>query len=496
MERFMKKQSLNPDQYRRANRTMCLILAICYLVYIIVEVINIGKFGMSNGLIMRCVFYGIMLLVSVIAYKVLATRKSCMLVFAVTFLIAYGVLIFNNGVVVITMVFPALIGFMIYLNSTLVGIGCIGTLAICVVKCVMLRVAGDMELFNYGILITAGLIVAIVGALSAISLLIDFSKEDRAVIERDAAHRAEVAGIVAGIVDDLNTDFLEILDGLRELQSGMTSADAAVADISDSSEGTAHAVNHQAEMTSHIQESLESTNTLASDARETTDRLSDVVQDGKKHADDLLEQSNIVDRNVMKISGTIELLAENVKKVSGITEAIVNISSQTNLLALNASIEAARAGEAGRGFAVVAEEIRKLAEETQNSTELITAIINELTNVTSETQDEIMESTECINVQRKKVDEVNASFTKVEKGMRQLKANVEKMSREVESVLQANAAIVDSITMLSASSEEVSAGAHSCKETIDTAYDNLGRFSEKVDGTFEQLKTLEETASV
>ena len=52
MERFMKKQSLNPDQYRRANRTMCLILAICYLVYIIVEVINIGKFGMSNGLIM------------------------------------------------------------------------------------------------------------------------------------------------------------------------------------------------------------------------------------------------------------------------------------------------------------------------------------------------------------------------------------------------------------------------------------------------------------
>ncbi len=494
MDKFIKRQSLNPEQYKRANRTMCLILAVCYLVYIIVEVMNISKFGMSAGLVIRCALYAMMIPVTIVVCKLMSAKKACMLIFAVTFLITYAVLVFSNGVVVITLVFPVLIGFMIYLNSVLIGIGCISTFLICVVKCIILRASGDMELFNYGLLITAGLIVATFGAINAISRLIDFSKEDRAVIEKDAAHRAEVAGVVEGIVGNLNADFLEILDGLREIQTGMNSADAAVTDISDSSENTAHAVSQQVEMTTRIQDSLENTNGLASSARETTDELSNVIRDGKVLADDLLEQSNVVDRNIVKISETIEQLADNVQKVSGITETIVNISTQTNLLALNASIEAARAGEAGRGFAVVAEEIRKLAEETQISTEMITEIINELTNVTRATQNEIMESAECINVQRRKVDEVNASFIRVEEGMYQLQSDVENMSREVEAVLSANSEIVDSISMLSASSEEVSAGAHSCKETIDTAYENIERFSVKVDGTFEQLKVLEETA--
>lgn len=495
MDKLIRRQSLNPEQYKRANRTMCMILATCYLVYIIVEVMNIGKVGLSTGLIVRCVLYAVTMIASMVVYKLMATKKSCMVIFAVMFLISYGVLVFHNGVVVIIMAFPALVGFMIYLNSVVVGIGCFGTLVICVVKCILLRSAGDMELFNYGLLITAGLIVATFGALSAIFLLIDFSKEDRAVIEKDAAHRAQVAGIVERIVGNLNTDFMEILDGLRDIQAGMDSADSAMTDISGSSESTAYAVNHQVEMTTHIQDSLENTNDLASSARQTTVELDNVIKEGKSMADDLLEQSSIVDRNMKKISNTIEQLAENVKKVSGITEAIVNISSQTNLLALNASIEAARAGEAGKGFAVVAEEIRKLAEETQTSTEMITEIIDELTKVTEDTQNEIMESVGCINVQRMKVDEVNSSFTSVEYGMSQLKEAVESMSAEVESVLRANTEIVESISLLSASSEEVSAGAHSCKETIDTAHGSLERFSEKVDGTFEQLKVLEETAS-
>lgn len=493
MNKLIKRQALTQEQYKRANRVMCMILAICYLVYIIVEVMNIGKFGMSTGLIARCVLYAVMMVASVVTYKLLSSNKKCMIIYAVSFLIAYAFLVFGNGVVVITMVFPVLIGFMIYLNSVMIGLECIGAFVICILKCVVLRMEGDMELFNYGLLIAAGLVVSVFGIISAISLLIDFSKEDRAVIEKEAAHRAEIAGIVEKIVGNLNADFVEMLGGLKEIENGMDSADIAMTDISGGSESTAQAVNHQVEMTTQIQGSLENTNMLAGNATETTEDLKTIVVEGRNIADDLLEQSQVVDRNIVKISATMEQLADNVAKVTSITDAIVNISSQTNLLALNASIEAARAGEAGKGFAVVAEEIRKLAEETQASTEMITAIIKELTNVAEETQMGVAESTESINLQQRKIKEVNESFVEVEEGMVKLQQAVESMSEEVESVLRANAEIVESISMLSAVSEEVSAGAQTCKGTIDSTYESLGIFANKVDGTFEQLKVLEET---
>ena len=222
--------------------------------------------------------------------------------------------------------------------------------------------------------------------------------------------------------------------------------------------------------------------------------MKEIVVNGKKLADDLQKQSLLVDKNTVKISETVEMLVDNVQHVNIITDSIINISSQTNLLALNASIEAARAGEAGRGFAVVADEIRKLAEETKSSTEKITEIINKLMLVTNETKQGIEQSAESIYVQRQKVEEVTTSFTQVETGMLELGDAVEIISKEVEEVLEANRKIIDSISLLSAASEEVSAGTYMGKETLDNTMDTMESFFTTVDGTFEQLQALKEVA--
>ncbi len=494
MTRFVKRKTLTPEQYRRANFIMCIILIVCYVGYTLVDCMNISKHGITTSLYVRCILYAVSLVATIVIYRMMATVKKCMILFSAIFLVAYATLVFGNGVVVMMLVFPTLIGLMVYLNSVVVMCGAVGTFIIGIIKCIILYNEGDMVLFNYGLLIMAGFFLGILGSYWAISLLIEFSKEDQAVIKQEAAHREEVANTVNGIVQKLDGDFKEIVDSVHSINDAMQVADSTMDMIAQSSDSTAQAVGNQAEMTTHIQGSLESANELALSAKATTENLKGVISEGKNRATDLQQQSDLVDQNIVGISETVMQLVDNVMQVSGITESILNISSQTNLLALNASIEAARAGEAGKGFAVVAEEIRNLAEETKVSTERITEIINRLTAVTNETQKGIVESTECINVQRQRVEEVNTSFAQMEQGMQELQEGVLHMTQEVESVLSANKEIVDSISVLSGAAEEVSAGTHTCRETIGTAFDELNVFSGNIDSAFEQLHILKQTA--
>lgn len=491
MGKLIQRKALTPSQYARANMVLMVIMILTYTTYVVVEIINISKHGFSIGVQIRCGLYIIAAIAGVLVYIKKKNEKFCMLFIAISFAITYPILVFSNGVVVMTLIFPILLGCMIYLNSSLVLCAIGVTMSVGIVKCIM--VSGDSELFGYAILILVGFFVCIYGSVRSILMLIEFGNEDRSVIEAEAARREEVALTVSNIVHKLDSDFRGMLDDLNTVNDAMLSADSAMNDISDSSESTATAVGTQAGSTSQIHQNLELTNTLATEARNITSNLGDIIINGKQLADELQQQSDLVDQNITNISDTVNELVENVQKVHGITDSILNISSQTNLLALNASIEAARAGDAGRGFAVVADEIRSLAEETKVSTEKITAIINELTEVTTKTQAGIIESSNSINEQRQKVLLVNDSFTEVENGMGQLQGSVEVMSANIESVLTANTQIVDSICLLSAASDEASASTLTCKETINTAFENLGKFSNNVNETFEQLQILRET---
>ena len=125
------------------------------------------------------------------------------------------------------------------------------------------------------------------------------------------------------------------------------------------------------EMSASIEEVAATANHLAAMAEQTSTR----TDGGRRSVEQAVEQMRGVGQGTTEMVGTVHSLQASSAQIAEIVGLISGIAGQTNLLALNAAIEAARAGEQGRGFAVVAEEVRKLAEQSEDAARQITTLI-------------------------------------------------------------------------------------------------------------------------
>jgi len=208
-----------------------------------------------------------------------------------------------------------------------------------------------------------------------------------------------------------------------------------------------------------------------------SDDMSKDAERGGGAANHAVEKINEIKEVTILTSDVIATLGEKSKQIGQILNVISGIAGQTNLLALNAAIEAARAGEQGRGFAVVADEVRKLAEQSQEATKQIAQIIEEIKQQTHEAIRAMDRGNSKVN---EGVDVVQTAGQALQDIMGQISKSVSMVSDiniASKQQLQGMQQMASSIGQVAAIAKEGSAGAQTTAAATEEVTASIGEIA-------------------
>lgn len=272
---------------------------------------------------------------------------------------------------------------------------------------------------------------------------------------------------------DVKADSAQLLNTAKQsedMTSNMTSSIVVISDnVNNQQQMIEESANAISDVTSGI--TLISENTLI--VAETSQSTMNYAKEGQGSVENVVNQMATISNSNKETTKVLNNLEVKSQEIEQIIVAIGAIASQTNLLALNASIEVARAGEHGKGFAVVAEEVKKLAEESHQSAELIAEIIHSIQQETKNVA-VLMESTDeeiqnGILAVKETGDTFNNIYSKIENSniqIQELSAISEQMSASMQEI---NASIDEVAGLAKATSDDTSSIANATEGQFDLA---------------------------
>lgn len=288
--------------------------------------------------------------------------------------------------------------------------------------------------------------------------------------------RHDLRNALVRVIDyatSVNNKAEETKDNIAASQHTTNDISSAVYDIAEGATAMAQDVSQTSTITASIGDSVE--NVLYS-ANGNLDKGQQVFDESTR-IKEKLEQIKIQDQKTDAIASQVaSSVGETATVVAQITEAaegIINISSQTNLLALNASIEAARAGEAGKGFAVVADNIKNLAEETNNLAGEITGMLATITHY-SDTNKKLAEDIkEATSNEAVALSDMSETFDEMIKLLQETEVGNKQIVELVKSVNLDKNSILSSVDSLSSISQENAASTQETSASLTQLDSNM-----------------------
>ncbi len=475
------------NQHRRNNKVnMATFLAVCVvMIGLFLMQILAGKatFTVAGGIVLLF----ISLISSLVCYLKNRASEYFLYVELITFTVAYTfVLLTSSSTYIYAYIIPILSGATISSNYKFIGKICffIGVANLLEVVMVITSI-GDRSTAEGSAAVSAAVVQVIVMIFFLI-IVVNTSRIKAVYTEQTSGKLAEQADISQKMLEDVlkigetvkeETENLENL--MTDLEKATRFMHSSLIEIGESTQTTAESIQEQTVMTKNIQNSINHTKGLSGNMVEVAKSSEGAIEESVAVLKEMQQQSVIIKGTNEDVAYSMEQLQNKTTEVKNIANIIFQISSQTNLLALNASIESARAGEAGRGFAVVAEQIRQLAEQTRKSTENIAEIIQQLNENANQVAEKVKNSVSATNQQNQLLNIVSGHFEVLDKNIVSLTDNISTMNGMIENLYEANDTIVENISQLSATSEEVTANTEMAAE-----------FSEKNTNNFTKAKEL------
>lgn len=284
----------------------------------------------------------------------------------------------------------------------------------------------------------------------------------------------------------------ELLASAQETASSTHQINISVSNISDGATHQSKSIEGATDVVQKLLNKINNVSKYIQDTDERTIKAAENSNSGLNKVEEAVIKIENIQHSATEMSYAIVSLDNYSKEIGKITEVIQNISDQTNLLALNASIEAARVGEHGKGFSVVAEEIRKLAEQSNDSAGSIAILIENIKNESENVMKSMKKSSEDIEngvnaviVAGDSFRNINREIDHVVKGTN----SITKMSEEIQNDAKEITYIMENINEFS---QESVAG----MEEISSATDEQTSVMESVTEALKNLTDLAEDLQV